>query len=448
MKTMRAGAMRVVITGPIGLPLAGCRTDRYTTGKKDELYARAVVLEGGETVAIVTCDVLAVDEGTVARIRQLASEGCGIKPENILICATHTHTAMATVPIFNTTPDPAYMEFFVRAAAGAIVGAHAALRPARLTCGKAWEDSISFNRRVILKDGTVIIGGLEDDTPPATVREIEGGIDPEIGLIGILDGNGDYLAAIGNFSCHCDIVTGKEYSSDYPTYVERELNQLLGGDFPVLILTGAAGDINHLNVMDPESTASRSRYFDPQGPARCARFSKVLAAQMALGLYKAQAVEHPAVCASVNYLDAALRSPRAEELSWAEQILQWDGAPLKERITAKEIFRLQTMQREEKNARLEIQIMRIGEAEIIAVPCEVFCEIGVALKKTAPNRLTLVSTLTNGYDGYMITEKAYRNGGYEAQAAFSSKLSEHAGEALVAHVRQRRSQDTEQKEAK
>ena len=28
MKTMRAGAMRVVITGPIGLPLAGCRTDR------------------------------------------------------------------------------------------------------------------------------------------------------------------------------------------------------------------------------------------------------------------------------------------------------------------------------------------------------------------------------------------------------------------------------------
>lgn len=128
--------------------------------------------------------------------------------------------------------------------------------------------------------------------------------------------------------------------------------------------------------------------------------------------------------------------------------MQWDGAPLKERITAKEIFRLQTMQREEKNARLEIQIMRIGEAEIIAVPCEVFCEIGVALKKTAPNRLTLVSTLTNGYDGYMITEKAYRNGGYEAQAAFSSKLSEHAGEALVAHVRQRRSQDTEQKEAK
>ncbi|MGI6180898.1 MAG: neutral/alkaline non-lysosomal ceramidase N-terminal domain-containing protein [Agathobaculum sp.] len=437
MNQIKAGAMRTVITGPIGLPLAGCRTDRYTTGKKEELYARAVVIEADETVALVTCDVLAVDEATVARIRQFAYEGCGIQPENILICATHTHTAMATVPIFNTVPDPAYMEFFVRAVAGAIVGAHAAMKPAKLTYGMAREDSISFNRRVILKDGTVIIGGLEDETPVDTIREIEGEIDPDIGVIGVKDESDQYIAVISNFSCHCDIVTGKEYSSDYPTYVERELNSMFQGDFPVLVLTGAAGDINHLNVMDPEAVASRSRYFDPLGQEHCAKFSKVLAAQMALGLCKATPMSAPRIAVSCDGFDADLRAPRESELSWAEEILKQDDVPLKEQITAKEIFRLQQMQKEEKIARLEIQLMRIGPVDIVAVPCEVFCEIGVALKKMCPGEITLVSTLTNGYDGYMITEKAYHNGGYEAQAAFSSKLSEHAGEELIKHVHAR-----------
>lgn len=437
MTGIQAGAMRTVITGPIGLPLAGCRTDRYTDGVKDELYARAVVIEAAETVALVTCDVLAVDAETVARIRAAASAGCGIAPDHILICATHTHTAMATVPIFSTVPDPGYMDFFVHAVAGAVIGAYAKRRPASLCWGRSFESDISFNRRVILKDGTVIIGGLEDDTPPDTIREIEGGIDPEIGLLGVRDEAGAYLAVIGNFACHCDIVTGKQYSSDYPTYVERALCGLLGGDFPVLILTGAAGDINHLNVLDPPSVASRARYFDPQGQQRCARFSRILAAQMALGLLKARPMEAPSVSVSLDWLTVPLRAPRPAELRWAEKMLAGRHTPRKEEITAKEIFRLRQMQQTEQNAKLEIQIMRIGEAAVIAVPCEVFCEIGAALKRVLPAALTLVSTLTNGYDGYMITEKAYQNGGYEAQAAFSSKLTEHAGGILIDHVCQR-----------
>lgn len=440
MTGIQAGAMRAVITGPVGLPLAGCRTDRYSDGIKDELYARAVVIEGTEPVALVTCDVLAVDAETVARIRTAAHKGCGIAPDHILVCATHTHTAMATVPIFNTVPDPGYMDFFVQAAAGAVIGAYAQRRPATLSWNKVSEPDISFNRRVILKDGTVIIGGLEDDTPPDTIREIEGGIDPELGLLGIQDEAGGYIAAIGNFACHCDIVTGKQYSSDYPTYVERTLCGLLGGDFPVLMLTGAAGDINHLNVMDPASVASRSRYADPLGQARCTRFSRILAAQMALGLLKARPMADPAVSVSLDQMTVPLRAPRPAELAWAERALADRNTPRKEEITAHEIFRLQRMQQTERNARLEIQIMRIGEAAVIAVPCEVFCEIGAALKRVLPAALTLVSTLTNGYDGYMITEKAYANGGYEAQAAFSSKLTEHAGALLIDHVCRRLSQ--------
>lgn len=433
--TCKVGAMRATITGPVGFPLAGCRTDRISQGVKDELHARAVVLEGGQTIALVTLDILAVDADTVGKIRALAHKQTGISAENILICATHTHTAAATVPIFNTVPDKTYMEFLIAAAAGAVTGAWVRRKPAVLRLGKEKEESISFNRRVILKDGSVIIGGLEDDTPVDTIREIEGGIDPDVDVILAEDEDGNPIAVVTNFACHADIVTGTEYSADYPAYVEAEVNAMLGGDFPVLVLTGAGADINHLDVLDPPAVATRARYYDPKGRDKCIRFSKILGAKVALAALKGEATTPDIRCTS-SRLSMPLRAPRPSELEWAEKMLAQDDIPTKERIAANEIFRLRDLQREVETVELEIQVMRIGESAILTVPCEVFCEIGLALKKMSELDHAMISALTNGYEGYMITEKAYENGGYEAQAAFSSKLTQHAGELLIQHMRE------------
>ena len=43
----------------------------------------------------------------------------------------------------------------------------------------------------------------------------------------------------------------------------------------------------------------------------------------------------------------------------------------------------------------------------------------------------LISELTNGYCGYVITPRAWKNGSYEAQFALSSKLSPVCGEMIV-----------------
>jgi len=44
---------------------------------------------------------------------------------------------------------------------------------------------------------------------------------------------------------------------------------------------------------------------------------------------------------------------------------------------------------------------------------------------------TFIVTLSNGYEGYIATQKAFKNGGYEVKPAFSSKLSEDTGKILI-----------------
>ena len=68
-----------------------------------------------------------------------------------------------------------------------------------------------------------------------------------------------------------------------------------------------------------------------------------------------------------------------------------------------------------------VQVIRLGEAAIVALPGEVFVETGFNIKSASDaNPLFLVS-LANGYIGYICTDKALtEEGGYETWAAMSS----------------------------
>lgn len=429
---IKAGAMKVSLAAPIGLPLAGCRTHRISVGEKDELCARAVVIEGELSLAIVSVDTLAIDRSSVARIRKAISQMTPIPADNVLLCATHTHTAAATVSIFDVTPDQDYLNCLEKSICGAVIGAWNKREDAIIKHGIGKEEDISYNRRVILKDGRVIIGGLEDETPVESILRIEGVIDPEVNVITIENKRCDIISIIYGFACHADIVTGNEYSADFPFYVEKSICRLLNrDDIPVLMLTGAGADINHLNVYDLEYTKSRSRYYDQFGLAKCLVFSHILASEIVKTALKAQNNNMSDLYLLNINVEIPLRKPKQEEIRWATSIYGKKNTTIKEKITADEIFRLQELQRTEEHACLEIQIIRLGEIIIIGIPCEVFSEIGLRIKQLFLGRNVFVSELTNGYEGYMITEEAYRNGGYEAQSAFSSKLSEHASKYLL-----------------
>ena len=107
-----AGSAEVVITPPLGVSMAGYYHDRRADDVLDDLYARALVVQSGETAAaLVVCDLIGLDRADTLEARAMIEERVGIPPTQVMICCTHTHTGPITSPWpdMGMFPDEAYM---------------------------------------------------------------------------------------------------------------------------------------------------------------------------------------------------------------------------------------------------------------------------------------------------------------------------------------------------
>jgi hypothetical protein len=81
---------------------------------------------------------------------------------------------------------------------------------------------------------------------------------------------------------------------------------------------------------------------------------------------------------------------------------------------------------------VKLQMHRINGLSIGAIPCEVFVEIGLHLKKVSPYVRHFTISLANGYNGYLPTPQHHAWGGYETWRARSSYLETEASPKIVA----------------
>jgi hypothetical protein len=77
-----------------------------------------------------------------------------------------------------------------------------------------------------------------------------------------------------------------------------------------------------------------------------------------------------------------------------------------------------------------LQVLKIGELRVSAIPAEVFVEIGLELKQRHAQTFTV--SLANAYHGYLPTPKHHGLGGYETWRARSSCLEVEASTKIVA----------------
>ena len=90
---LKIGAARVRITPPDGTPMAGYYSDRGSTTVHDDLYAKALVIEkDGAKIAIISCDLISVPAEIVSKVRSIVEKTLGIKSDNVMVSATHSHT--------------------------------------------------------------------------------------------------------------------------------------------------------------------------------------------------------------------------------------------------------------------------------------------------------------------------------------------------------------------
>lgn len=415
------GAAKVAITPPLAIPYLSL-VPRQTPfqGIHDPLYARALVCDDGETrVAVVAADALGFSDTILGPDRRFATEAreriaqvVGTRTECVMLAATHAHSTPQTTYLARLREFPAagpWLETLIEQLASAAALAERDRRPATLRAATVPGPGIARNRRSHLSPDAVVDDTLavllfeRDDAPPVTLL---------------------------NTACHPVTVQVQPLASaDFPGVATGLVERELGG--VCLFLQGAAGDINPLR--NTSDFADVHRYGLALGGTALA----------ALARLSAQEVVSEARL-GVATLDAELpirelppREPAEEAHARAcrelEAATPEEWRRLAGRVKqAREVLNLLAWGT--TSLRAPLQAIRIGTVGIAAIPGELFCRYGLAIKASSPAAVTLIAGYANDYLGYFVAPETFAEGGYEAAPGPWTRADGTAGERITAGV--------------
>lgn len=432
--SLEAGFVVQDITPPQGWRMSGYFHERINTGTHDPLQAKVVVLRQEDvTAALVFCDLIGISRAVADQVRWRASSRSGIPEEHILVAATHTHTGPLYFGVLRDQfheaavrehgRDPVewidYEELLVERLADSIVRAERNTRPVRLEVASPRNHRVSFNRRYVMADRSVVFNPGKMNS---NIVHAAGPLDPELETVAFLTPDRrKTLATFSTFALHLDTVGGTEYSADFPHYLEESLRRAFGPEFIAIFGAGPCGDINHIDV---------SNRIPQKGHAEARRIGRSLAQSIIDSFTKFHPVESPQLRVRHEIVRVGLQSYTDAELAWARETVGRvgePGMPFLEKVRACAILDL--AKRGGGPALLLVQVFQLGtDTAVVALPGEVFVELGLAIKDQSPFPHTLVVELANDAIAYVPTRRAFKEGSYEV---VNSRIEPGGGEKLV-----------------
>ncbi len=407
---MLGGSSRIDITPPDPVQMAGyaART-KPSEGVHDPLFARALVLDDGATrIAVVSCDLAAVDRATARRVRARIEREAGILFSHTMLTCSHTHAGPLVATRRSLNSASAYLaeleDKMVRAAREAV----GSLRPVHIGTGRA-KVYLGVNRRERTPEGTIKLG-----------KNPDGPASPYVHILLVVREGAGPMAALFSYGAH-PVVLGSDnlqLSGDYAGRAEREVEENFGDRMTALFTLGFAGNVN-VNV--EEHT-----------------FAEVETAGVALGravLEELKNIELSAghvLAARSMVVPLPLQSPpaphEAERLLYEERErltrLLGHGDPEAQIHTRKlmvdwasEVAALSHQGIEEHTAELEVQALAIGDTVLVGLSAEVFAEYAETFEEGSPFAHTFPVSVANGSIGYLPTAAAFEEGGYEVEVA-------------------------------
>ena len=427
------GAAEIDITPPVGARLAGYFNERLATGMHDPLHAKAIVLrQGAEQIAFVSCDLIGISLGVTMNARVQASARTGIPVSNIVICATHSHTG----PLFEgplrdyfhglaeakNLHDPQeevyYPAFLIERLIKVITAAQTNVRPAQLQAGIATQPGLAFNRRYWMKNGTVVFN--PGQLNPQIVRPA-GPADTDVGILLARDPKMKQpFAGLTVFALHSDTVGGKLFSADYEYYLEQTLRRVFGQHYISAFGLGTCGDINHIDVSKKEPTT---------GLAVSERIGGTLGQTVIAAAPRLPVIKRPELAVRSTTLQVPFQQATPAEVADARAVMEKFNDTNTTFLAKVAAVRTLDLAGHGPTWPMELQVIRLdAETAIVCLPCEIFVELGLAIKRASPFPHTLVITVCNDRPSYVPTEKAFAEGSYEVTNA---RVKPGAGEMLV-----------------
>lgn len=347
-------AVRVVTPDPL-LPVSGgVGASHAVTRKEGELTVRALVLEeGGTRVAIVSADFLGFPAILGNKVRAAVK---GIPGENILIGATHTHSAPDCYGFPGGQSDPKYLEFVCGEMAEAINEAAGKLQPAslKIATGEA-KGKIAYNYYA-----------------PQLY-------DPRCHVIQALDRSGTPFATLVNYAIHPEVLGNRVgiCSPDMVGPLYDGIAELGGGTG--IFMNGAQGG---MVTADNRTTDGE----DARTWEECLRIGHLLAEETIRIVRDAPVQTSPKVYCAARPLTLPVDSPLM--LALAKQLPGGAGITDGKVVT-------------------QLNLVNIGNAQILTIPGEALPNIGYYLKRKMKGEHNLLFGLTNDAFGYILTREDF-----------------------------------------
>ena len=443
-KVFRAGAAASNITPPLGELIVGGWQPILATNIHDELHARCLVLDDGTVkLAIVICDNVGIPVEVYDLAKRQVHEITGMPPSQMLMAATHTHsatTARGPLKTLAETELTDYQRFVASRISDGVRRALAQLEPARIGWGKIDESSEVFNRRWFVTDTSLLgnpFGGLDlvRMNPPAGSSRLDrpaGPTDPEVSFVSVQSLDGRPIALLANYSLHyVGGVKSGDVSADYFGYFATFIEKKLGASgqsppFVGILSNGTSGDVNNINFFE-KSTRKYKNYEKMQEVAGKVA-SRVFETHQQIKFH-----DWVPLAARQESLTLKTRQPTPEMIAHFAKVTASRDDNAKRPQSREEIYadRIAKIQNAPREIHIQLQALRIGDLGIAAIPFESFAETGLELKDRSPCEDTFTIELANGSYGYLPTPEQHRLGGYETWLG-SNYVEEEATTKIVA----------------
>lgn len=382
-------AKRILTPNPLIAVSGGVGSPNPTTLKKGELTVRAIVLQNtGEKIAIVTIDNLGWPAALGNRSRKRIK---GIPAENILIGATHTHSAPDAYAFpdenGNHGADLEYLEWCTVQIADAVNEAVKNSEPARLkiAVGKA-EGKIAYNYYA----------------PDL--------YDPRCGVIqafGTQGKNKDKpIVTLVNYAIHPEVIGSDQgiLSPDLIGPLYDRIEEKTGG--MAVFMNGAQGGM--VTADNRSADGKEARDWE-----ECQRIGTLLADEALRIIADAPPQENPTIFCTHK----KVTFPIASEMM--RYIL--NNSPL------------HMGNSDDTEVTTTLNLLNIGTAQIVTIPGEALPNIGYYLKRNMPTEHSFLFGLTNDAFGYILTKEDF-NSFKRYDYVSRTSLGEMTGEILVSEL--------------
>ena len=401
---LKIGVFKFNATPPIGSPVAYAMTRSI----QDSLYGKGIVLMSEEKpIVICAVDWIGIANEGLDVWRSSLAEAAGTTIDRVSIHALHQHDGVrsdfTTARILKDYGlagwryDTTFLMQVIQSAAASVKQALKEAQPlTHLGYGQARVEKVASNRRIIGSDGKVAIIRWSKVTDSAAIMAPEGLIDPWLKSVSFWNED-QPLVNLNYYTTHPMSHYGQgDVSSDFVGIARESREQELG--FPQIYFSGAGGNI----------TAGK---YNDGSPER--RY--VLADRVEEGMKKAWdgTTKIPVTAEDLRWQTNEVMLPLGSHLVESELISQLvsDETDSLQKFTAAK--HLAWLYRSKEGNMINISTLNLKNVWLLNLPGELFVEYQLAAQQIRSGDFVCTAAYEEYGPGYVCTEIAYSQGGYE-----------------------------------